>query len=130
MAYQANDVPCANGQPSEALALRLTGQDLFDIAASLKYRGVRTLRALESLDTNDRAVLLGKIRDLYAVYGLFPSHLQHAVDNLLTTRHLPQQPEEGWGRPLQPGCVGTTASVHIQATAHVICASVSSAASA
>ena len=109
-ASQANDVPCENGQLSEALNLRLAEKDLLDLATLLRYRGVRTLRALESLETNERAVLLCKARDLCALYGIFPSNLKKALDNLFgdeaacfgTSR-------VGCTWPLQPGSVGATA---------------------
>ena len=91
-ASQANDVPCENGQLSEALKLRLTEEDLLDIATLLRYRGVRTLRALESLETNERAVLLCKARDLCALYGIFPSNLKKGFGQSIWERVLRNQP--------------------------------------
>ena len=81
-ASQANDVPREHGQLSDALKERLAQQDLLDLEVLLRYRGVRTLRALESLETNERAVLLCKARELYELLGIFPSNLKKALDRL------------------------------------------------
>ena len=114
-ASQANDVPRENGQLSEALKLRLAEEDLLDLAKLLRYRGVRTLRALESLETNERAVLLCKARELYELLGIFPSNLKKALDKLFgneasggglfgeTGRVLSTNPG-----PIRPGCVSAS----------------------
>jgi len=58
---------------SEALKHKLAEVDLLDMAVLLKYRGIRMLRALESLETAERAGLLCKSRDFYEVLGVFPA---------------------------------------------------------
>ena len=53
------------GRLADALEQRLAEEDLLDMEVLLRYRGIRTLRAVESLETTERAVLLCKARELY-----------------------------------------------------------------
>jgi hypothetical protein len=111
---QVSDVPRENGQLSDALKERLAQEDLLDLEVLLRYRGVRTLRALDSLETNERAVLLCKARELYELLGIFPSNLKKALDKLFGNGEACGPGRGGvlstnpW--PLQPGSVGSTAS--------------------
>ncbi len=82
MRPHANDVQRENGQLSNALRERLAQGDLLDLEVLMRYRGVRTLRALESLETNERALLLVRARQLYELLGIFPSNLKKALDRL------------------------------------------------
>ena len=81
-AWRYSDVPRSNGELSEALKHKLAEVDLLDMAVLLKYRGIRTLRALESLETTERAVLLCKSRDFYELLGVFPSHVKNTLNKL------------------------------------------------
>ena len=81
-AAQYSDVPPANGQLSDALKHKLAEEDLLDMEVLLRYRGIRTLRALESLETTERAVLLCKSRELYELLGIFPSNLKNTLNKL------------------------------------------------
>jgi hypothetical protein len=55
----------------------------------LRYRGIRTLRALESLETTEKSVLLCKSRELYELLGIFPSNLKHTLNRVFGD--VPQQ---------------------------------------
>ena len=88
-AAQYSDVPPSNGQLSDALKHKLAEEDLLDMEVLLRYRGIRTLRALESLETTERAVLLCKARDLYELLGIFPSNLKNTLNKLFGD--VPQQ---------------------------------------
>jgi hypothetical protein len=88
-AQQYSDVPPSNGQLSDALKHKLAEEDLLDMEVLLRYRGVRTLRALESLETTERAVLLCKARELYELLGIFPSNLKNTLNKLFGD--VPQQ---------------------------------------
>ena len=57
---QFSDVPKANGGLSDALLHRLAAEDLLDMEVLLRYRGIRTLKSLESMELTERAVLLCK----------------------------------------------------------------------
>ncbi len=115
MRPHANDVPRENGQLSNALRERLAQGDLLDLEVLMRYRGVRTLRALESLETNERALLLVRARQLYELLGIFPSNLKKALDRLFGNeafgaglfgengRVLSTNP-----RPIRPGCVSAS----------------------
>ena len=81
-AAQYSDVPPANGQLSDALKHKLAEEDLLDMEVLLRYRGIRTLRALESLETTERAVILCKSRELYELLGIFPSNLKNTLNKL------------------------------------------------
>ena len=81
-ASQYSDVCPFNGQLSDALKHRLAEEDLLDMEVLLRYRGIRTLRALESLETTERAVLLCKARQLYELLGIFPSNLKNTLNKL------------------------------------------------
>ena len=88
-AKQYSDVPRSNGQLSDALKHKLAEEDLLDMEVLLRYRGIRTLRALESLETTERAVLLCKARELYELLGIFPSNLKNTLNKLFGD--VPQQ---------------------------------------
>ena len=60
----------------------------------LRYRSIRTLRALESLETTERVVLLCKARELYELLGIFPSHLKNALNKLFG-----DVPQQGMANP-------------------------------
>lgn len=77
-----SDVCAFNGQLSDALKHKLAEEDLLDMEVLLRYRGIRTLRALESLQTTERAVLLCKARQLYELLGIFPSNLKNTLNKL------------------------------------------------
>ena len=77
-----SDVPPQNGQLSDALQQRLAEEDISDVEVLLRYRGIRTLRAVESLETTERVVLLCKARELYELLGIFPSHIKNALNKL------------------------------------------------
>ena len=81
-AAQYSDVPPSNGQLSDALKQKLAEEDLLDMEVLLRYRGIRTLRALESLETTERSVLLYKARQLYELLGIFPSNLKNTLNRL------------------------------------------------
>lgn len=81
-AAQYSDVPPSNGRLSDALKHKLAEEDLLDMEVLLRYRGIRTLRALESLETTERAVLLCKARELYELLGIFPSNLKNTLNKL------------------------------------------------
>ena len=88
-AAQYSDVSPSNGQLSDALKHKLAEEDLLDMEVLLRYRGIRTLRALESLETTERAVLLCKARELYELLGIFPSNLKNTLNKLFGD--VPQQ---------------------------------------
>ena len=88
-AAQYSDVPPPNGGLSDALKHKLAEEDLLDLEVLLRYRGIRTLRALESLETTERAVLLCKARELYELLGIFPSNLKNTLNKLFGD--VPQQ---------------------------------------
>ena len=84
----SDNVP-PNGGLTDALKQKLAEEDLLDMEVLLRYRGIRTLRALESLETTERVVLLCKARELYELLGIFPSHLKNALNKLFGD--VPQQ---------------------------------------
>ena len=86
-AAQYSDIPPPNGQLSDALKHNLAEEDLSDMEVLLRYRGIRTLRALESLETTERAVLLCKARELYELLGIFPSNLKNTLNKLFGDFH-------------------------------------------
>ena len=88
-AAQYSDLAPSNGQLSDALKHKLAEEDLLDMEVLLRYRGIRTLRALESLETTERAVLLCKARELYELLGIFPSNLKNTLNKLFGD--VPQQ---------------------------------------
>ena len=88
-ASQYSDVPPPNGGLSDALKHKLAEEDLLDLEVLCRYRGIRTLRALESLETTERAVLLCKARELYELLGIFPSNLKNTLNKLFGD--VPQQ---------------------------------------
>ena len=65
---QVCDVPQQHGVISEALQTLLAQEDLFDIDILLRYRGIRTIRALACLEADDRAILLVRARELYECF--------------------------------------------------------------
>ena len=79
---QISDVPKANGGLSDALLHRLAAEDLLDMEVLLRYRGIRTLKSLESMETTERAVMLCKARELYELLGIFPSNLKNTLNQL------------------------------------------------
>ena len=81
-ASQYSDVCPFNGQLSDALKHKLAEEDLLDMEVLLRYRGIRTLRALETLETTERAVLLCKARQFYELLGIFPSNLKNTLNKL------------------------------------------------
>jgi hypothetical protein len=90
---EEDDTPEGPNQASPALKRRLEGAGLLDLDIVLQYRGVRKLCSLNSLDTNERTVLLDKARNLFELLGksTFMSSLKGAVDGLYD---LPE-PKEG-----------------------------------
>ena len=82
-AKQYSDIPPSNGQLSDALKHKLAEEDLLDLEVLLRHRGIRTLRALESLETTERAVLLVKSRELFELLGIFPSNLKNTLNMML-----------------------------------------------
>ena len=103
---QSSDEPRDHGIISEALKAILLQEDLLDIDILLRYRGIRTLRALASLEAKERAVLLVKARELYECLGLFPSNLQNALGNLFSHAECGVHNLRSSGSPLPPGSVG------------------------
>ena len=81
-AKQYSDIPPSNGQLSDALKHKLAEEDLLDMEVLLRYRGIRTLRAFESLESTERAVLLVKSRELFELLGIFPSNLKNTLNKL------------------------------------------------
>ena len=88
-ASQYSDVPGENGALSDALKRKLMEEDLVDMEVLLRYRGIRTLRALEALECTERAVLLCKARELYELLGIFPCNLKNTLNQLFGD--VPQQ---------------------------------------
>ena len=88
-ASQYPDVSPSNGGLSEALKHKLAEEDVLDLEVLLRYRGIRTLRALENLNTEEKAVLLCKSRQLFELLGIFPSNLKNTLNKLFDD--LPQQ---------------------------------------
>ena len=84
----SDNVP-PNGGLTDALKQKLAEEDLLDMEVLLRYRSIRTMRALESLETTERVVLLCKARELYELLGIFPSHLKNALNKLFGD--VPQQ---------------------------------------
>ena len=102
---ETDDVPELN-QLSPALKARLVAQDVQILEILLLQRSVRTIRALEALDTNEKSVLLVKAWALYKVLDMFPSHLRTALPNLFgNSGALSNTSNCAW--PLQPGTVQT-----------------------
>ncbi len=89
IASQYSDIPPSNGELSAALKHKLAEEGLLDMGVLLRYRGIRTLRALESLETTERAVLLCKCRELYELLGIFPTDLKKTLNTLFGD--VPQQ---------------------------------------
>ena len=87
-ASQYSDIPPSNGQLSDACKHKLAEEDLLDMEVLLRYRGIRTLRALENLETTERAVLLCKSRELYELLGIFPSNLKNTLSTMGWPRRL------------------------------------------
>ena len=81
-AAQYSDLPPLNGGSSEALRHFLTEHDLLGMEVLLLSRKIRTLRALESLETTERAVFLCKAREFYELLGTFPSNLKNTLNRV------------------------------------------------
>ena len=77
-----SDVVPSNGGLSDALKQRLAEEDLVDLEVLLRYRGIRTLYGLESLEPTERVVLLCKARLLYELLEVFPSYRKNALKKL------------------------------------------------
>ena len=77
-----SDVVPSNGGLSDALRQKLAEEDLADMEVLLRYRGIRTLHALESLEPTERVVLLCKARLFYELLEVFPSHKKIALNKL------------------------------------------------
>lgn len=77
-----DDVPQLASEVSLALRARLAREDLSDLEILLRKRGVRTVRSLLALETNDRAVLLSKARQLWEILGLLPNGLNTSLARL------------------------------------------------
>ena len=86
---QFSDVVPPNGGLSDALRQKLAEEDLADMEVLLRYRGIRTLHALESLEPTERVVLLCKARLFYELLEVFPSHKKIALNKLFGD--VPQQ---------------------------------------
>ena len=86
---QYSDVPPTTGQLSDALKHKLAGEGLLDIEVLLRYRSIRTLRALESMDTNEKSLMLSQTYLLYDLLGVFPSSLKKTLKQLFGD--VPQQ---------------------------------------
>ncbi len=89
----SDNVP-PNGGLTDALKQKLAEEDLLDMEVLLRYRGIRTLRALESLETTERVVLLCKARELYDLLGIFPRHLKNTL-NMMFGNLPPQSMYQG-----------------------------------
>ena len=89
----SDNVP-PNGGLTDTLKQKLAEEDLLDMEVLLRYRSIRTLRALESLETTERVVLLCKARELYELLGIFPSHLKNALNKLFG-----DVPQQGMANP-------------------------------
>ena len=77
-----SDVVPSNGGLSDALRQKLAEEDLVDMEVLLRYRGIRTLYGLESLEPTERVVLLCKARLLYELLEIFPSYRVNALNEL------------------------------------------------
>jgi hypothetical protein len=78
----ADDVPPPGGKLSPALLARLHIFDLIDIKPVLRSKSVRTLQVLKSLDDNDWAVLLIKVRQQWEILGKYEGNLNERMSNL------------------------------------------------
>ena len=76
------DVPKANNDLSDALKHRLAAADLLDLKLLVRYRGIRTLESLASLELTERTVLLCKARQLYEHLGIPSSKLKNTLNQL------------------------------------------------
>ena len=93
----------------------LAEEDLQDLELLFRYRGIKTLRALVSLNRDERAVLLNKARHFYEVLGWFPSNLETSLENIFGNgdASLPRAPSHSrhgqhqWPWPLQPRSVSS-----------------------
>jgi hypothetical protein len=106
-----DDRPGAGYGISPALLRRLEREDLADLAVVLRYRGVKTLRSLASLDTSERAVLLFKANQLWELLGIFRSNLKLSINKLFDADGLPVgevTASSAGSIPLQPGYVGAS----------------------
>ena len=72
----------SSGGLSDALRQKLAEEDLVDMEVLLRYRGIRTLYGLESLEPTERVVLLCKARLLYELLEIFPSYRVNALNEL------------------------------------------------
>ena len=79
---ETSDVPEANNDLSDALKHRLAAADLLELKLLLRYRGIRTLESLASLELTERSVLLCKARELYEHLGIPPSKLKNTLNQL------------------------------------------------
>ena len=81
-AFLLCDTPPSKGELSPALKHRMAEQDLQFLEVLLQCRGIHTLRSLMSLETTERAVLLGKAHDFYQVLGIFTTNLKKGLDEI------------------------------------------------
>ena len=101
IAHQYSDVPPSNEQQtSDALKHKLAEENLLAMGVLLRAWGIRTLRALESLETTERAVL----RELVEELGTFPRNLKNALALNKLFGDVPQQGmPQGSSWDMQPG---------------------------
>ena len=88
MSFPEDDVPVGVGI-SPALLRRLEREDLGDLSVVLRHRGVRTLRALSTMDCSERAILIDKARRLWELLGLFETTLRSSVKQLFDAECFP-----------------------------------------
>ena len=77
-----SDAVPPNGGLLDALGQKLAEEDFAVMEVLLRYRGIRTLHALESLEPMERVVLLCKARLFYQLLEVFPSHKKIALNKL------------------------------------------------
>ena len=80
-----------------SLKQQLAEEDLRDMEIFLERRGIRTLHALEMLETSESTVLLCAARGFYTALGIFPTHLKTALNKIFGDTSLLQQ-GKGFGK--------------------------------
>lgn len=79
---QYSDFRPSNGRLSDALRHRLGEWGILYMEVLLQRRGIRTLRALESMEHTERADLLVEARELYELVDIFPGTLKNTLNEL------------------------------------------------
>ena len=96
---QYSDMPTTTGQLSDALKHKLAGEGLLDIEVLLRYGSIRTLRALVSMDKNEKSAMLSQTYRLYDILGVFPSSLKKVLKQLfgdMPQQYMDQGSPWGW----------------------------------